>query len=441
MKRTYVVSAILILLVALFVFWDSGVNYNVYVLLGNFIIILIALRAIFIKNNLPYSLNIVFYLFCLFFFGISPIIQFKSNINFMGSENSVTNSSYIILNSIIILSMLLHGSIYKYITKKRSLIRDQLTSNSSHNVKFLIVLFSIITLIIQLIYLEFDFKCLISRKAMLVKSTNLTSPILAIVDFIRVLPLLLLIFFKLTHKKNIKIELLLIAIIIVTNFPTAIPRFKAAVIYLPLLLIYTKVFNIRHFFAGSFIFVFLTIFPYMHHFRYNNNLIPNKIFNFEMFSEKHFDSYQNTALLISNEIVTNGEQLFCTIFFFVPRSIWPNKCEGTGHLLAKEINYEGFTNVAVSFLGEGFVNFGFFGAILFACLVSLMCCLLDFHFWFKNKKSIGFKVGYLVSIPLLFYLLRGDLLSSYANIFSTIILILSLSFFFKRKQGKIKKTY
>lgn len=80
--------------------------------------------------------------------------------------------------------------------------------------------------------------------------------------------------------------------------------------------------------------------------------------NFNIFTELHFDSYQNSLNIIINNLITYGEQLLPVLFFYVPASIWINKPKGSSYLLADKLNYSGFSNVAIGFFGEGYINLG-----------------------------------------------------------------------------------
>ena len=110
----------------------------------------------------------------------------------------------------------------------------------------------------------------------------------------------------------------------------------------------------------------LIAFPLFNNFR---NLYARQFnFNYELFNTGHFDGFQNFSFLLDEQMVTNGRQLLGSIFFFVPESIWSNKPWGTGTLLAEKLGYS-FTNVDMSFFGEGYANFGYLGIALFLVVI------------------------------------------------------------------------
>ena len=70
-----------------------------------------------------------------------------------------------------------------------------------------------------------------------------------------------------------------------------------------------------------------------------------------------FDQINNAVFYVAVHGTTHGQQLLGVIFFWVPRSIWPNKAVDTGILLAEFRNYS-FTNLSAPLKAEFFVNGG-----------------------------------------------------------------------------------
>ncbi|TCK67796.1 oligosaccharide repeat unit polymerase [Winogradskyella wandonensis] len=415
------------------VFNNNGIRYNLSYLFTSFLIIVVSLVGIFSSKSRPFSLNIMFHLFNLFFIGIAPAIQFKEDITFMGIENKLSDSDYLAGNILFLIAILTYVLIYHIKAKKyytQNIIVSQLKPNPQKDYGKLVLIASILILIIIYWSFNFNIKFFLSREMLINGQSNFSSHVFMIINQLRILPLVFFLFYKFSGKKIFKIEISLLVIILLLNFPTAIPRYSLGVIYLPILLVYFRIFYRKYIFSIVFIISFLTVFPYLHHFRYNTKLLPENVFQLNMFKEAHFDSYQNSVQAITNSVNTGGEQLFCTIFFFVPRSIWEDKCTGSGHLLASKLNYDGFSNVAISFLGEGYINFGYIGMGVFLIFLALSFSYLDSRFWYFKNTSL-FKIIYLVSIPFVFYILRGGLLSSYAYYISFVFLIFTVSLFLK----------
>src|SRR5690606_11114873 len=74
-------------------------------------------------------------------------------------------------------------------------------------------------------------------------------------------------------------------------------------------------------------------------------ILPNS-WNFIKSGE--FDSFQNFMTALHMNTVTYGEQLLAVVFFFVPRSIWPDKPIGSGAQIAKDANLS-WSNISMNF--------------------------------------------------------------------------------------------
>jgi hypothetical protein len=74
-----------------------------------------------------------------------------------------------------------------------------------------------------------------------------------------------------------------------------------------------------------------------------------------------------------------------------------------------------FTNVSCPLPGEAYINFGAFGIILFGIGSGFISKLMDRFYWEKKSDvKTKFDVLYAISLMMFFFMLRGDLLSSWA---------------------------
>ena len=125
-----------------------------------------------------------------------------------------------------------------------------------------------------------------------------------------------------------------------------------------------------------------------------------------------YDAYSmlaRTAAYVHEEGVTWGHQLITVALFFVPRALWPGKGLGSGHTVAAAQG-QAFTNVSCPLPAEGIINFGTFGLVLFAITLAFLAHELDSWAW---TDSDGFPLYPFVCMYL-FFIMRGDLLSSFA---------------------------
>ena len=431
-QKSNIFIGIILLFLAYLIFKNDGNHYNVYVLSLSFIISGFSVLNLLYSKAKPFSLNNITYLFFLFFLGIAPAFQFKNSISFLGEFGKLSDSDFLKGNLLFLGVLVLYTLSYKLIANKlhnndgsvsiKKEIKPYALNINNKHIIFLAILFTIAFFT----FFDFKFEAIFLRSYLWKNKSGYNTPILATFNVLRGSPLLLFLYYKLGTKKSLFTEILLLVIILICNFPTAIPRYKSAIIYLPIIIIYVKPFFKKYYFSLIFVLSFLTVFPYLSHFRYNSKLIPDKIFDFEMFNTQHFDSYQNSINVITKNVNTNGEQLLSTIFFFVPRAIWEDKSVGSGHILAKELNYNGFSNVAVSYFAEGYINFGFIGMLIFTIFLAYINTKLDSLFWYKQNLSIYTTIIYLILIPFLFFILRGSLLASFANLFGYIFITLAI---------------
>jgi hypothetical protein len=179
------------------------------------------------------------------------------------------------------------------------------------------------------------------------------------------------------------------------------------------------------------------IFPFLNNFRNFGEYTEIKLgFDFQMFLTGDFDSYQNFALIVSNDIVTYGSQLLGVIFFWVPRSLWPGKPIGSGAFVADKLNLI-FSNISANYFAEGYINFGFLGIFIFLLLIAYLTAKFDKIYWTRiiNLNNNFLTILYLISLGMLFFMLRGDVLSSFAY---TIGFILAALFVYKIVNFKTK---
>ena len=109
--------------------------------------------------------------------------------------------------------------------------------------------------------------------------------------------------------------------------------------------------------------------------------------------------------------------------FFVPRSLWPEKPIGSGYVIAHENNYI-HDNLSMNFFGEGYINFGIFGSIVFVVFLALLNARLDAKFWSADRPKTVFVVGYLVGIGFEFTILRGALMNIFPAFVGSLMAIM-----------------
>jgi hypothetical protein len=147
---------------------------------------------------------------------------------------------------------------------------------------------------------------------------------------------------------------------------------------------------------------------------------------FDSFLSGDYDSFaqiNNTVLYVMNSGATAGQQALGVVFFWIPRSVWPDKPVDTGILLANERGY-GFTNLSAPLPAEMFINGGWAvlvgGMLLFGFALRRWDAATE-----RTIASIG--VPSILGSTIPFYLLivlRGSLLQAMAYL--SVILVAAM---------------
>lgn len=418
-------AIILILSIAsILLFYNADLpHFSLRVYLTSTIIQIISIYIIFIDDKYPYSLKKIFYLFSYFFFGVAPIIQFYSRSSFYGGRE-LKEVEYFLMNILIIIIILLYNFLYnkffRHLQINNIIVKKyNLQKATSKEVLFLILL-SIFSLLVTFYFLNFDinkmfFRGLYGEEDGGAASIS-SSSAMALMQTIRPISIICLMYYLTTPKRKVFISIFLLIIAILTIFPTSVARFYAAAVYLPLALISFKFTKIKNLFSLLFMSGLLFVFPFLNNFRYFDANQKIKLgFEFDMFASAHFDSYYNFALIFFENIITYGRQLIGVLLFWVPRSVWGNKPIGSGAFLAKEVNLL-WENISANYFAEGFINFGLVGILLFVIIIAYVTALIDKKYWkfFYKEKNNFFQILYFIILSMLFFAMRGDLLSSTA---------------------------
>ncbi|SDH67558.1 oligosaccharide repeat unit polymerase [Chryseobacterium taeanense] len=422
----------IICIVAMFFAGSDSDYFSNRVFFTSSIIQVISIYNIFSRGNEPFSLEKMFYLFSLFFFGVAPLLQSFENSNFW-YYRPLLEEEYFFTNILVIIIIILYKFVYLFFRRTIQRPKAEKKLNSfkvPDKITFInsLLLIALSLLAFFIVFASNDFNIL----PMLVRGGELVADVMSNVEadesptkwlivnnFVRPISIMCFLYYAVSKEKNKVIFTILGLLALMTCFPSAVPRFAAAAMYIPVILILFSFVRKKNVFSLIFVGGLLFLFPFLNIFR-NFGDVNNEEFklDFKMFTEAHFDSYQNFALLVSNEIITYGGQLLGVFLFWVPRSIWPEKPLGTGAFTAEKLNFF-FSNVAANYFAEGYVNFGYLGIILFLLFLAYQTALVDKIYWESERKVSGdfFSVLYTISLGFLFFILRGDMLSSVAYMF------------------------
>lgn len=389
------------------------------VVITSIIIIILSAKGIFNSSSIKYGASQIFYIFTLFFLGIAPLIQYVEGVTLWGGR-PFSDADYVKTNLLVIIALVIYKHIYTRVLKYKyeisllssySIVSNFKIKGKSVSTNRLVIISIISSIYIYLIY-GGDIVTLLLRGAYVESDVAMAGGLTYLLNsfFIRPIPAVCFLLFKYYHKKNYVAEILLLLLMLLTNAPTGMPRFAVAAFYIPLAFIYAPMLKKQYNFALFMFVAVLIIFPFLNLFRLDDPEFSLAT-SFSMMLEGHFDSYQMFMRVVSTNHITYGYQLLGVILFFVPRSIWPNKPIGSGYLIAHENGYW-HDNLAMNYFGEGYINFGIIGVIIFSIVLAYVNARVDRKYWISpNNCSCLYVLVYLEYVGMEFAILRGALLN------------------------------
>ena len=373
----------------------------------------------------PVSLVQIHWMFYVTMFVIAPVSQYLYNYSPWGY--AISSDIYAQTNILIMLWGLLFGLLTSL--KKNAPLHEVLSEpsffhkfprigTSSEWIIFLIALAATLITVYLVgfsnLFLRADF------------TTNLDKTSGLIFDkFIRPMPVFAFALLFIRYKQTRSLSPLLIltfVMVLLADFPTAMARYNMACIYGGLaLLVFSPLREKRGLFPVIFLLAFLVVLPAGNSYRFESisffDFIESILAAFSNLSQGFcavdYDAYSMVArtwLYVRDIGISYGYQLLGVLLFFVPRSFWPSKPEGSGNLVA-EAQGQAQLNISSPLPAEGLINFGIVGLVIFAVLLAILCRRADS--WYQRSNS-PFTVFCFFAYFLLFFVCRGDLLSSFA---------------------------
>lgn len=420
--------------------------YSVIFYILSLCIILACLFFLWKDKEKVFNLKAVFNIFYLLFFGVIPIFQYSERASFFGGR-TLLPLEYVTVTAIFFAIVISFNAIYYYLSKKKKKLKEDLdvkTETSKIEINgYVLGFFLIGALLIKGIFIYSGYVHFFQRGFFFEIQNKLLGALAnQVYILISIIPLTVLLY---VINGNIFIKnkflITVLVLVAVTNaFPTAMSRANVATLYLPILILWCRKYFSVKYFSVFLIGCFLIIFPMLNKFReYQFTKKMNFFEGYFQFNQGHYDNYYNFALTYFDVPITYGQQLVGAFLFFVPRALWHNKPIGSGNYMA---NIEGLTfgNVSQNFFAEGYINFGILGIILFVIIYAWLAYLIDEKGKISWEKKSWKTVIYLQLVFLSFYLMRGDLISSFSLIVNYILangIIYTVIIFFNNRKRKI----
>lgn len=413
-------------------------NSNLAVLVTSFAVVTYATSRSFFRVKYNYSIYQFFYIFSLLFMGIAPLVQYKQSVQTVGGYD-ISDSTYAWVNIILLVVFIVIDSIYSYRNKKLSRSSQVIVKkdafygrvNDTLFLKIALLSVSMVSLIYVIYINQYDLLGIFYRDVLIDRVEIENSTTLIMTGAIRPLSIFAFIFYyKFGTNKLFKLILFLLAL--VTCFPAALTRFYAGAYWVPVILTIFYSLNTKKILGYAYTAGILILFPAFEIFRAmslyaTKEDVINEFFKrvSEAFTSMSYDSYQSLAFVVQNEFVTYGQQLLGVVGLFIPRVIWESKPIGSGFTVAQEFGL-GFDNISMNFFGEGYINFGLIGILIFAIGLAIAMRYLDGRYWTRGVASGAlFPVIYLVILGIFAYIMRGDMIGSFT---STVAVIISATF-------------
>lgn len=378
-----------------------------------------------------FSIDLVHSLFCLLFFWVAPIIQISTGFKAWGADIKGDDT---IRANVFILIWLVCYNVGKLFVQERSwevkkLDYTKISKTTIFTLWWVTIAFTLIILIKNGFRIEnISFSDSNEQSLNLLLGHSSTA-------FITFSTIITISWFK--ENKYPKIfTLISVLCLLLTCFPTSLSRYAAGSIYICLLV------NLFPFFKKKYRLTILIVvgivfaFPIMDLYRFKGitevsfSEIINQVLSVKTyFSSGNYDAYQmltTTGKFVDEYGVTYGGQLLGAILFFVPRQIWQSKPIGSGAYIADKLNLA-FENISCPIVGEAYINFGIAGIIVFAFIFGYIVRKLDNTYWFNNRKEFSYiNLFYFYLLPYIFFLCRGDMLSTWAYLFANIVILFIL---------------
>lgn len=360
----------------------------------------------------PFGLYHVFYIFYLVFFGVVPPMEMAGSIVYWGGS-PVIFENYGLASALGLVSIIsfhfFYVAFFNVRTKKYKPVRTYFLG------KIALVGLSVGASLIIYWYNNFSIQSVFVRGGDVASRVDFNQQIILIYQrFLYPIPSISFVCYLIFCKRNRLITFFLFILFIASNPATGMSRSLASALYTAVMLAYFPFLLSRRYFMTLFyLFGIFFIFPILNLFRYVGADGVRFEWNLDFLRAGHFDSFQSVSRVLDMDL-TYGYQLLGSLLFFIPRSFWPDKPIGSGALSASE-SFLTLSNISMNFIGEGYINFGFFGSFLFILSLSFVCARIDKKYWvFRELMSPEQRITYLFAFGMIFFVLRGDFLSGFA---------------------------
>jgi hypothetical protein len=226
----------------------------------------------------------------------------------------------------------------------------------------------------------------------------------------------------------------LLLVVVIVNNPISTPRFWVGAIFLSVIISFMLQMLKK---AGPLLFVLnlailLLVFPLMDVFRRTVDVniwetIAQVDPEYELLASPDFDAFQqqlNTVEVVDSNGPSYGLQVLSSLLFFVPRSIWNDKADATGSVVAGKLGYT-FFNLSEPLSAEFYIDAKLPGVIVGMLFLGYMYRWVHHKLMLRENLSVSL---YCLFCAYQIYFLRGSLMS----VIGYIAVALLLAYFISR---------
>lgn len=440
--RYFQTIIVFILSLGVIVFSEGSGTFSIYAIFT--LLMCVSVKELYNNRHMPFSLQKMFFIFWLFFISIAPVAQFKKNVRIWGGV-PLTEWDYVYAGVILLIVLLIYNIVYNNNISRGSKPLSILLYCETIKIRYKkpTIIFNLILITIcSLITLSYFWFCDFNPYLIFFRVEDLMSdnsqqisPIQSLIFGATIRPLNLIIFciYKMIYPKENKVAVIIFLLGLLAMFPTGTSRASAAAVYIPVVLVSIPLLRKRWVFVNVMMAAVFVIWPFLTLFRNSEKLEEGKfVIDTSLFTAGDMDAFSSFARVLKFDIITYGYQLLGNFLFFVPRSIWADKPEGSSFLLSKICNLD-LDNISCLYFAEGYINFGLIGVFLFTYVLARVSAALDRFYWIKCYSSALFSIIYFVCIGFIFLILRGDLLSSVSYFIGMCVCIYLVSLIFYKK--------
>lgn len=409
----------------------AGGSYFPYLLWISFLTCIVALYYCFVSKVAHPALFLILLYSCLFYLGPGLIHTAIGVFPFFGSSyqsDAIFDASCVIF--IFIFCFIASYFYFFRLHAKRSAAKLTILRSQSSFVGVIVLL--IFGAMACSVLIGFDL--LLQERGDFLDSDLLTPGQLMLLNTARITGFFSVLYAALNFnvKRNGWSLILLIfglVIFVLTNNPLAIPRFLLGGYVLTFIFVFFDINPRRrlYLFFGFFL-AQISLFPMLSELARGDIELFFQTSTIEYLSAHgDFDGLQSTINIVkmsSEQGFEYGRQITSAALFAVPRSYWPEKSIGTGGEAGYFMGYP-FVNLSAPLPAEFYIDFGYFGLILFSLAFSYFCSRIDVAYGNMQKKN--FHLGLVfpsVFYGYLFILMRGALVGVVGPVFLSLFVVL-----------------